>query len=264
MISRLTNSIAVGRRLLRTHRASAGAAVLGYHDIVSVTDDDPWSVTVDVFRSHLDVLRRLDLEIVALTTIVERLRSGRSVDGLAALTFDDALLGVHEHAVPVLRELDVPATIFVVSDHRGTEPPWWPGAARTMTATELCAAGEAGVELGSHTRSHRSLISLADDELDDELAGSRATLSELTGTPVDLLAYPSGHHDARVRESADRNGYAAAVTFLNGRITGGEDRLRLPRLTMGAHMSARRLAFQLRRPATSWPDHQLDSVASGG
>ena len=260
MSSRVRNTIAVAGRLLRTRRAAPGAVVLGYHDVVASPDGDPWSVTVDDFRSHLDVLTRLGLAIVPLATIVKRLTTGRPVDGLAAVTFDDALAGVDELALPILRELGAPATIFVVSDHCGVDPPWWPGAARTMTPGELRAAAADGLELASHTRSHRSLIALGDDELEDELAGSRARVSELSGRSVDLLAYPSGHHDARVREAARRCGFAAACTFLNGRITGDEDPLRLPRLTMGAHMSARRLAFQLRRPPASWPDHQLDAV----
>ena len=39
-----------------------------------------------------------------------------------------------------------------------------------------------------------------------------------TRTAVDLLAYPSGHHDARVRAHAAAAGYRAGFTFLNGRV----------------------------------------------
>ncbi|MCW2816684.1 MAG: hypothetical protein JWN84_4139, partial [Nocardioides sp.] len=40
----------------------------------------------------------------------------------------------------------------------------------------------------------------------------------------------------------------------------GDDVLRLPRFTMGAHHGRLRLAYHLARPADSWPDHQLDRV----
>jgi hypothetical protein len=63
-----------------------------------------------------------------------------------------------------------------------------------------------------------------------------------------------------VRRAAGDAGYRAAFTFLNGRIDGRHDPFRLPRLTMGSHHSALRLAHHLGRPATSWPDTQLDAV----
>ena len=260
---RIGIGLGVARRRLRTRRAAPGAVILAYHDVVDAPTDEPWSVPADDFAGHLEVLVRLGLRIVDLRTIVELHSSGRPVDGLAAITFDDALLGVHEHALPILRRAGAPATIFVVSDHLGAEPPWWPAAPRTMTAAELGDATEAGIRIASHTRTHRSLLSIDDDALRSELAGSRDRLAALTTEPVDLFAYPSGHHDPRVRRVVGESGYVAGFTFLNGRILGGEDPLRLPRLTMGRHLGPTRLAYQLRRDPESWPDHQLDVVAAG-
>ena len=139
-------------------------------------------------------------------------------------------------------------------------PPWWPAARRTMTTGELIRVHSRGLTLGGHTRTHASLPSLAPSDLADELAGCRADLERLTGSRVDLLAFPSGHHDSRVRAATRDAGFQAAFTFLNGRVSGGDDIYRLPRLTMGAHMTSRRLAYHLTRSARSWPDHQLDRV----
>ena len=117
-----------------------------------------------------------------------------------------------------------------------------------------------GLTLGGHTRTHASLPSLTSSERADELSGCRADLERLTGSSVDLLAYPSGHHDSAVRAATRDAGFRAAFTFLNGRVGGGDDAYRLPRLTMGAHMTPHRLAYHLTRSARSWPDHQLDRV----
>src|SRR5256886_9177903 len=53
--------------------------------------------------------------VVALREFVERLRAGRSLRGVAALTFDDGYDGVFQHAWPHLSKLGVPATVFVVA-----------------------------------------------------------------------------------------------------------------------------------------------------
>ncbi|HUF84538.1 MAG TPA: hypothetical protein VMQ81_08110, partial [Acidimicrobiia bacterium] len=74
--------------------------------------------------------------------------------------------------------------------------------------------------------------------------------------------YPFGHHDDGVRAVARRVGYRAGFTFLNGRVEGGLDRYRLPRLTMYEGHTRAMLAYHLARPASSWPDHQVDRVAA--
>lgn len=238
-----------------------GAIILGYHDVSAPgTPASGLTVGADDLDRHLRLLRRWGLTPVHLDVILDRLRSGDSVDGLVAITFDDALVGVHRWGLPVLADHAAPATVFVVTEHLGVEPPWWPGMPRTMTAAELADLTAAGHHLGSHTRHHRSLVELDEGQVADELAGSRRRIAELTGTPPSALAYPSGHHDAAVRRIADGSGYRAGLTFLNGRVVAGVDSFRLPRLTMGAHHSTLRLAYHVRRPVRSWPDHQLDRV----
>jgi peptidoglycan/xylan/chitin deacetylase (PgdA/CDA1 family) len=128
-----------------------------------------------------------------------------------------------------------------------------------MTADELADITRAGVTIGSHTLTHADLPTLDDVALRRELGDSKARLEDLAQTPVDLLAYPFGHHDARVREAAREAGYRAAFMFLNGRWTSDVDPFRVPRLTMSGQ-STPRLAYHLARPASSWPEHQLDTV----
>ncbi|MDP9020793.1 MAG: hypothetical protein M3N25_08325, partial [Actinomycetota bacterium] len=55
-------------------------------------------------------------------------------------------------------------------------------------------------------------------------------------------------------------GYRAGYSFLNGRITAGLDRYRLPRITMGRGQGRPRLAYHLVRSSRSWPDTQSDAV----
>ena len=95
------------------------------------------------------------------------------------------------------------------------------------------------------------------------LEGSKARLEDLTGTTVDLLAYPSGHHDPRVRAAAVAAGYRAGFTFVNGRVLPGTDPMRVPRLTMSTRQHRVRWAYQLARPPSSWTGHDADVVLAG-
>jgi peptidoglycan/xylan/chitin deacetylase (PgdA/CDA1 family) len=239
-----------GRPLPVTGR---GAAVLAYHDVGDLPDHPTdYLVTPARLREQLVAIRGWGQRIVPLATIVERLRSGASLDGLVAVTFDDALLGVAEHAVPILSDLGVPATVFVCSARRGVAPEFWPGARRTLDTNELRGLLAAGITIGSHTRTHASLTDVDDAALARELAGSKQELEDLAGAPVDLVAYPFGHEDGRVRAAAARAGYAAATTFTFGRTTPATDRFAIPRFCMGPGHTRARLAYHLARPPDAW------------
>ena len=261
-MNRLAGPLTATRRLLRgrTH-AAPEAVVLGYHDVSAPGEErTPLCVSDAALRAHIRCLRAFGFDIVPATEIAERLRRGEPVDGLAALTFDDALVGVRRRAMPVLEDEQAPATVFVVTDALGGPASWWDGADDTLDEDELLDMQGPFMALGSHTRSHRSLPALDCVALRDELEGSRKTITRWTHDEQPLLAYPSGHHDPHVRQMAASAGFGAAFTFLNGRVNGRVDPFRIPRLTMGTHMSVARLSYHLRRSASTWGDHQVDRV----
>ncbi len=236
-----------------------GGVVLAYHDVRATADG--YHVTPAQLAGHLELLRSAGMRIVTLAALVDAFAAGDDVGDLAAVTFDDALLGVAELAAPVLARLGAPATVFAIARRLGTEPDGTAREQRTLTEAELEELADvAEISIGSHASTHRSLPTLGDDELADELVGGREALVKLVGGPLDLLAYPYGHHDERVRRAARSAGFRAAFTFLNGRVEQGQDPFRLPRFTMGAHHGRLRLAHHLGRHADSWPDTQLDEV----
>lgn len=260
-LARLRGVVRAGVALAGGRVVTEGAVVLAYHDV----GDDPsgggdYYVSPAQLRRQLATAADVGVRFVPLATLTEAFLSGEPVDGLAAVVFDDGLVGVHRHALPVLADLGVPATVFAVTRGLGSPPPWWRGAARLMTGGELAEVARAGVAVASHTRTHRSLPALGASALADELVGARHELEDLVQAPVDVLAYPFGHHDSRVRDAVAGAGYAAGFSFLNGRVTAGLDRFRLPRITMWSGQGRARLAYHLIRPAGSWPDTQSDVV----
>ena len=238
-----------------------GAMVFAYHDI----GDDPsnttdYYVSPEQMRRQLTLARQWGLRFVDLAELTDAFLAGRDIDGLAAVAFDDSLVGVHHHAMPVLLDLGIPATVFTVSDRLGESPPWWPGAARVMTEAELREMAAAGFRISSHTKTHASLTDIDGSAMREEIAGSRKHLEDLIGAPVDLFAYPFGHYNPEVRAVTTETGYRAAFSFLNGRIVAGMDEYQLPRLNMISEQGRLRLAYHLARPPSAWPDTQLGTV----
>lgn len=238
-----------------------GASVLTYHDVTDDPSNPTEQITPAALRAQLRAALHWGLRFVPLPDLCELVLRGEPVDGLAAITFDDALVGVYRSAIAVLSDLDLPATVFVVTDRLGTEAPaWYPGSDRVMAVEELRDVAAAGFDVQSHTRTHPDLPSLTGADLDRELAGSRAALSDLLGRDIEYLAYPFGHYDGHVRTAAREAGYRAAFTFRNGRLVPGLDPYRLPRVPMWTDARRFRLAYNLARPTWSFPENQVDSV----
>jgi peptidoglycan/xylan/chitin deacetylase (PgdA/CDA1 family) len=188
--------------------------VLAYH-AVSARWVSGLSVTPDLLEAHVRALLGRGYRPV---TFAEAAASAD--DKVLAVTFDDGYASVHRHALGLLRRLGVPATLFVVTDAVGNDRPMtWPGIEhwstdpalaeelRPCSWDELDELGNAGWEIGSHTRSHRRLTAADDATVADELAGSRRALEAGLGRACLSVAYPFGATDARVVAAADRAGY---------------------------------------------------------
>jgi peptidoglycan/xylan/chitin deacetylase (PgdA/CDA1 family) len=88
-----------------------------------------------------------------------------------------------------------------------------------MTWDDTRDLARAGMDVQSHTRSHRVLQTLSDEELDAELRGSREIIEREVGAPVRALAYPVGRHSQvspRIRDAVKRAGYELAFENSSG------------------------------------------------
>jgi peptidoglycan/xylan/chitin deacetylase (PgdA/CDA1 family) len=115
--------------------------------------------------------------------------------------------------LPILAELEVPATVFAIAGRVGATSEL-PGAGERplLCWDELRRLRHLGWEIGSHTWSHPDLTSLDDDELEQELVKSSDAVRAQLGERCTALAYPYGRTDARVVAAVRRAGYDAAFT----------------------------------------------------
>ncbi len=102
------------------------------------------------------------------------------------------------------------------------------------------------VTLGSHTLSHPILSCSSAQEIETEIAGSRAAIESRVQRTADLFAYPNGDQNAAVRECVRRH-YRAAVTTVQTWVPRNCDPCLLPRVD--APRGAVRLCWDLHLPA---------------
>jgi peptidoglycan/xylan/chitin deacetylase (PgdA/CDA1 family) len=213
--------------------------VLMYHRVDAARNawEARYAISPSRFAEHMAALHAAGWRAATAAALVEWLEGGAALPARSfVLTFDDGFRSVKEHALPVLQRLGWPFTVFLVSGLIGRQDVWTQDANPDRVTYPLLDAAEildmqrAGVTFHSHTRSHASLPTLDEARLAEELAGSRAELQALLGTPVDLLAYPFGHVDERVALAAKQAGYRAAFSTQPGFNRRDVDRHRIRRL----------------------------------
>ncbi|MEV0586805.1 polysaccharide deacetylase family protein [Nonomuraea sp. NPDC050310] len=186
--------------------------VLMYHS-VDQFDEDPYLITVKPqrFAAQMTWLVRRGLRGVSMRELLRAQRAGQA-GRLVGLTFDDGYADFAVHAVPILLRHGFTATVFAVTGRLGGDNDWDPLGPRKplMTAAQLREVAAHGMEVGSHTRTHRSLAGAPAPELHHEVKASRAELEAILGEEVTGLAYPYGHADADAVEAVRAAGYGYA------------------------------------------------------
>lgn len=103
-----------------------------------------------------------------------------------ALTFDDGPSVYTENLLTMLKQKDARATFFVL------------GVNARIQQQTILDLQKAGMEIGSHTWSHKDLTKLNINEIEKELNDTADLLEKITGQRPTLLRPPYGATDARL------------------------------------------------------------------
>jgi peptidoglycan/xylan/chitin deacetylase (PgdA/CDA1 family) len=203
-------------------------SILCYH-AVDPCWQSPLAVTPELFETHCAWLAR-HRTVVPLRVALDRMdRRGRLPRGMVALTFDDGFAQLDDLVFPALARHRLPATVFLVTatltdeghpvDWVDTPPPDW--ELQTLTREQVLAAQGAGIEFESHSWAHLTLPELDEEECRADLRSSRELLEDLLHKRVDLLAYPRGFHDAKVRRATEAAGFSRGLALPDSREQAG-------------------------------------------
>ena len=135
--------------LLRPIFAGVGVIFMLHH--VRPRRDDAFQpnqhleVEPEFLRAMLAHLRSLDIDIVTIDEVHQRLQTRDFARRFACFTLDDGYRDNRDHALPVMREFDAPLTVYVTSDFaEGTGRLWWVALERVIgkaTAIDVPMAG---------------------------------------------------------------------------------------------------------------------------
>lgn len=133
-------------------------------------------------------------------------RNGSRSSNMVALTFDDGPSAEFTPAIlDILKELEVPATFFMVGRHVEKYP---------EIAQRIAAEGH---EIGNHTHNHTNIPTLSTVALHKEIMEATAVITEITGVYPTYTRPPRGMYDGRYRRLANLLGQEIVLWSLSTR-----------------------------------------------
>lgn len=192
--------------------------ILMYHHITSEefgSDAAISMISPEDFRLHMTAIR-VHFTPISLKHYYDYINC---TDGSVTLpknpiiiTFDDGYLSNYEIAYPILKELEIPATIFVVTDTVGEIA----GGGKVNhshfnweQAKEMENSGL--IDIGSHSDGHVEMAKLSYDNMIKEFRKSKYLIEKNLGRECTMFAYPYGSYNQQTIEAARKAGYKVQV-----------------------------------------------------
>ncbi|MFT5819064.1 MAG: peptidoglycan/xylan/chitin deacetylase (PgdA/CDA1 family) [Crocinitomix sp.] len=184
---------------------------LNYHAIVdplskAVNNDKIYSIDAPTFRTHLELFKRLNLNIITL----DQLGLSKQKEGLTiCLTFDDGHESDHTIVAPLLNEFNYKASFFpTLSNFLSNNNRW----------QEYRILAENGHVIGAHGVTHKYLSNLKAKDQFYELNFSKTFIEEKIGQSPRYFALPGGKYNRKTLQLAQQCGYKALLTTKFGLI----------------------------------------------
>ena len=191
--------------------------ILMFHsisDTVSPVTDSP-----KFLYNLLQHLKKIGRRFITMDAVTDSYVKGNPLaDEAICLTFDDGYKDNLVEALPILSELQIPATIYVA-----TEPIINRNADCGTPGIPLCTRDELDrlaasplITIGSHTVNHLRLSAISKETAWKEIAMSKSVLEMWLQRPVLHFSYPYGSFSAETVELVKKAGYYSAVCTIQG------------------------------------------------
>jgi biofilm PGA synthesis lipoprotein PgaB len=256
--------------IAQAEQAPPHLTILQYHHVSTATPAST-SISPEQFTRHLDWLGENDFNVMALPEALNILRTdGALPDKTVAITFDDGYLDNFQTAFPILRERNLPFTVFINPEPHDAGRKSW---ASWEQLNEMAAHG---ATIANHTNSHLFMVRPNVGEnnkawlqrLRVEVEYAESRIQAKTGQSHKILAYPYGESNKDVRELIEDLGFVA-LGQQSGAVWAGSDFVDLPRFPLSGvyasmnsfqtKMQSLPMAVDSARPLSRSKDNTLDS-----
>lgn len=186
-----------------------GVPVLYYHS-VDPSEANEVIISPEKLREELTFIKDSGYTTLTMSELNDYILNNAPIpEKSIVITFDDGYADNYANAFPILKELDMKATIFVISNFTDKDGYY-------MTSQQIKEMSDYGIDIQSHTASHAHLNQLTYEEQLNELKTSKEKLESITEKPVISIAYPFGDYDDNTILASKEAGYSLSFNTNRG------------------------------------------------
>ncbi len=226
--------------------------VLMYHNIETdyVEGNEGADISAELFEEHMNALLERGYTPILVKDWYEHVIKGKALpERPIAITFDDGYLSNYEIAYPILTQLKIPATIFIVTSTVGKTPEDGVVSEAHFSWEQAREMQNSGlIDIYSHSHTHRNMSELTVAELQVELRLSKYLIEKNIEKNCFIFAYPFGGYSENTARMAKYAGYKmqilvnntdSSADYLANRVSDGVDGF--TRITVRGDMSTEEL-----------------------
>lgn len=209
---------------------NVGVPVLYYHS-VDPSEANEVIISPEKLKEELTFIKDSGYTTLTISELNDYILNNTPIpEKSIVITFDDGYADNYINAFPILKELDIKATIFVISNFTDKDGYY-------MTSQQIKEMSDYGIDIQSHTASHSHLNQLTYEEQLSELKTSKEKLESIIGKPIISVAYPFGDYDDNTILASEEAGYSLAFNTNKGLADRDDNPLNLNRIYISSTYS---------------------------
>jgi peptidoglycan/xylan/chitin deacetylase (PgdA/CDA1 family) len=199
-----------------------GIPVLYYHSVRESADNEV-TITPNMLRTQLKYIKDEGYTALTINELKDYILNNSPIPHKSiVITFDDGYMDNYSYAFPILKDLNMIATIFCITSNLD--------GSYYLSKDAIVEMSNYGIDIQSHTINHPKLAEITYDEQLTELINSKKTLESITGKKVDSIAYPFGNFNNDTIRAAKDAGYTLGFTTKRGLSDRDDNPLKLDRI----------------------------------
>ena len=215
-----------------------GVPVLYYHS-VEPSEKNEVIISPDRLREQLQFIKDSGYTTLTISEFYDYIISKKPIPEKSILiTFDDGYMDNYTNAFPILKELEMKATIFVITSVIDE-------GSYYLSSEKIKEMSDYGIDIESHTATHSHLDQLTYEEQLKELKDSKEKIESITGKEVLSVAYPYGDLNEDSIKAVKEAGYSLAFTTNLGYADREDTPVKLDRIYVSSRYTMERFKNRL-------------------
>lgn len=207
---------------------NASSVPMLYYHSVNPSEANEIIISPEKLKNQLMLIKNLGYNTITIDELNDYLTSNKNIpEKSIVISFDDGYMDNYTYAFPILKELNMKATIFLITS--GIDDGYY------LSSDQIKEMASYGIDFESHTVSHKKLDTLTYEEQLSELKNSKITLENLLNKKINTIAYPFGAYNEDTIKAAKEANYTLAFTTKYGNIHLGDSLLELNRIYVNTY-----------------------------